>query len=103
MLVTLGSPLFGTSLITFYGQSLLQGVGLEGESITLALAAINTGVPVGMGLSFYLVPRLGRRPILRWGATVSLPVVLVLHEPDARCGSASCYEPCADNLRFKRA
>jgi len=70
ILVNLAGPFFGTQLITFYGQALLQGVGIQGEEITLALAAINTGIPIGMAISFVILPRVGRRPMLCWGATV---------------------------------
>ena len=71
-MINLGGPFFGTSLITFYGQALLQGVGLEGDEVTLALSAINTGVPIGMVLSFFILRRWGRRPLLCWGGTVRL-------------------------------
>jgi hypothetical protein len=57
-------------LILFYGQALLQGVGIQGDEITLALAAINTGIPIGMAISFVILPRVGRRPMLCWGGTV---------------------------------
>jgi MFS family permease len=69
IIVNLGGPFFGTSLITFYGQALLQGVGLQGDQVTLALSAINTGVPIGMASSFFILPRWGRRPMLCWGGT----------------------------------
>jgi hypothetical protein len=59
-------------LITFYEQALLEGVGIQGDQITLALAGINTGVPIGMALSMVILPRVGRRPMLCWGATVRL-------------------------------
>ncbi|RDW85361.1 hypothetical protein BP5796_03686 [Coleophoma crateriformis] len=67
--INISGPFFGTQLITFYGQSLLQGVGIQGDLVTLALAAINTGIPIGMALSFFILPRVGRRPMLCWGAT----------------------------------
>ena len=70
ILINIAGPFFGTQLITFYGQALLQGVGLEGDEVTLALAAINTGIPLGMALSFVILPRVGRRPVLCWGGTV---------------------------------
>jgi len=70
ILVNLAGPFFGTQLMVFYGQALLQGVGIQGDEITLALAAINTGVPIGMAISFVILPRAGRRPMLCWGGTV---------------------------------
>ena len=70
ILINIAGPLFGTQLVTFYGQALLQGVGLQGDAVTLALAAINTGIPIGMALSFVILPRIGRRPMLCWGGTV---------------------------------
>jgi hypothetical protein len=69
--------LFGTGFITFFGQALLQEVGLEGDNITLALVSVNTGVPIGMAISFYLVRRFDRKPIPRLGAVVSLPRLIV--------------------------
>ncbi|KAK5121190.1 hypothetical protein LTR85_005674 [Meristemomyces frigidus] len=69
VLVNISSPFFGSSLITFYGDALLDGVGLKGDEVSLALAAINTGIPIGMGLSMFILPRVGRRPMLCWGGT----------------------------------
>ena len=54
----------------FYGQTLLKGVGLKGDIVDLALAAINTGNTIGMALSFFILPRIGRRPTLVWGGAV---------------------------------
>jgi hypothetical protein len=64
ILVNLAGSFFGTQLIVFYGQALLAGVGIQGDEITLALAATNTGVPIGMAISFVILPRVGRRPML---------------------------------------
>jgi MFS family permease len=68
--INVAGPFFGTQLITFYGQALLSGVGISGDQITLALASINTGIPIGMAVSMVILPRVGRRPMLCWGATV---------------------------------
>ncbi|KAH8652255.1 general substrate transporter [Xylariales sp. PMI_506] len=76
--INLANPFFGTQLITFYGQSLLEGVGIEGDQVTLALAAINTGIPIGMAISFVILPRVGRRPMLCWGAT-ALTVLMCIY------------------------
>jgi MFS family permease len=79
IMINVAGPFFGTSLITFYGQALLQGVGLRGDEVTLALAAINTGIPIGMAVSFAIIPHWGRRPVLCWGGTVSMLVALFQH------------------------
>jgi len=75
--INLSPPFFGSSLITFYGQSLLQSVGIQGDQVTLALASINTGIPIGMALSFFILPRWGRRPVLCWGATALTTLMCV--------------------------
>lgn len=75
ILINIAGPLYGTQLVTFYGQALLQGVGLQGDAVTLALAAINTGIPIGMALSFVILPRIGRRPLLCWGGTVRIGIL----------------------------
>jgi MFS family permease len=72
ILINISNPFFGSSLITFYGSAFLKGVGLQGEEVNLALAAINTGVTIGMLLSMFILPRVGRRPMLCWGATVGI-------------------------------
>jgi Sugar (and other) transporter len=68
--INIAGPFSGTQLITFYGQALLQGVGINGDQATLALAAINTGISIEMTLSMVILPRVGRRPMLTWGPTV---------------------------------
>lgn len=70
IIVNTCGPFFGTSLITFYGGAILEGVGITGDTVVLCLAAINTGVPNGMALSMFVLPRVGRRPILCWCGTV---------------------------------
>ncbi|CZR68664.1 uncharacterized protein PAC_18563 [Phialocephala subalpina] len=69
ILINIAGPFFGAQLITFYGQALLQGVGIQGDQVTLALAAINTAIPIGMALSFVILPLIGRRLMLCWGGT----------------------------------
>ena len=80
ILINLAGPFFGTQLITFYGQALLQGVGIEGDDVTLALAGINTGIPVGMVIAMVILPRVGRRPMLTYGSTVRILLDL-MHVP----------------------
>ncbi|KAL1849170.1 hypothetical protein VTK73DRAFT_9929 [Phialemonium thermophilum] len=75
--INLSNPFFGTQMITFYGQSLLHSVGLQGDNVTLALAAINTGITLGMGLSFFILPRVGRRPVLVWGAVLLTTLISI--------------------------
>jgi hypothetical protein len=63
ILINVAGPFFGMQLITFYGQALLEGVGIQGDQVTLALAGINIGIPIGMALRMAILPRVGKRPM----------------------------------------
>ena len=86
--------LVGINVIFYYGTTLWEAVGFAASdslAINLVSGAINIGATV---LAIALIDRVGRRPLLLWGA-VGMVLTLTVLACGLVDGSGRCGRPAA--------
>ena len=80
MLVTVFPQFIGGAVISYYMATILEDVGITGESQQLLLNALNTIFSFLSGIAgSLLVDKIGRRPLFLWGTFLTLLVYIPIN------------------------